>query len=126
MAVCRAASSKQGAHATANASGRRHACNALLLRRIACVYTLPRLHRRDPELAPAGEQVDMQAQDREGRGGGGGPFSCSEARSGETARSEPTFNCSCLEDSEKSWDQSGANMSLELLYDELSYKEELL
>ena len=50
---------------------------------------------------------------------------CSEARSGETARSEPTFNCFCFEKSEKSWEQSGANISLELLY-ELWLKEELL
>ena len=47
---------------------------------------------------------------------------CSDARSGETARSEWTFDRFCLGESEQS-EQSGAGTSLELLH-ELSYEEE--
>ena len=83
----------------------------------------------------------VAAQDREdvcvcvcGRVGGGARWmlmrscSCSEARSGETALSEWSFDRFCLGPSENSWgvpELSGVCTSLELLH-ELSHKEESL
>jgi hypothetical protein len=68
-------------------------------------------------------------------GGGGGArwmlmrtCSCSEARSGETALSEWSFDRFCLGPSENLWgvpELSGVGTSLELLH-ELSHKEESL